>query len=420
LRSVIMGRKAFTAACNCAGLGVVIATLAVCYVERSSAAQGDTVADDTDRVEPYVADQETYDNNLYKQPSYINVATLISPNASRQDHINTAYAGMDAQWTLAQQTIGLNLRVNDNRFARNYQLNNNSGNADLLWNWRLGSNLSGEAGGDYTHSLANFAETLYLGRDLVDVTDYYGTARYQLGPRWAVYGGIREADTSHSAVAAQQNDSQIRSGKAGIEYATAVDNTIGWEYRYAEAHYPYGEYLLNGVPFNPDYSQNTASFLVKYVLTDKTTINASVGYLKRYYTYEPIGAFSGDIWNLSVQWQATEKTNISFTASRALQAYLTSQSDYYVATGGSISPVWVASEKLRLSLTVSSFNQNYITTSPSGVRHDRINTQQASIAYGPMRDLIINVSYSYLQRNSNQAQYTFDDKLATAALTFKF
>jgi hypothetical protein len=93
-------------------------------------------------------------------------------------------------------------------------------------------------------------------------------------------------------------------------------------------------------------------------------------------------------------------------------------------TGGSISPVWVASEKLTLKLTISSFDEKFISSTLTvltfGSRHDTVNTQLATIAYVPMRNLVVNFSYTYLERGSNQALYKFDDKLATADLKFKF
>jgi exopolysaccharide biosynthesis operon protein EpsL len=421
----IDGRKTtFTAIGSWAILGAFVAALAVGAVETSVAASSNTDADDSDRVHFYVSDQETYDSNLYRLPSYLtDVASLVAPNATRQDYINTVYLGVDGQWTLAQQAIGLNLRLNDNRFAHNTELNNNAGNADLVWNWHLGSNFSGQVGGDYARSLASFAETLYLGRDL-DSTDYFATARYQLGPRWAVYGGVRDAGISNSAVVAQVNDFKSSSGNAGIEYAVAVDTTVHFEYRYTNALFPHGYYLFDGVPFDRNFNEDTESFQVKYVLSDKTEINASAGYLKRDYTHESIGAFSGDIWRVSLKWQATEKTQSSFAIWRDLEAYLASESNYFVSTGASISSVWVASEKLTFSLAVSSIDQKYISSSPTvvtlGSRHDKVNAQQASIIYTPTRALTVNLSFRNERRDSNQAQVAYDDKLATAALTFKF
>jgi hypothetical protein len=422
LDRVSIGKKAATTFCNWAVSGLVIAG----YVNQVLAAPGDPVAEQVDHVEPYVADQEMYDSNLYRLPTYItDVASLIEPHASRQDYINTLYAGVDGQWTLAQQTIGLDLRVNDNWFAHNTELNNYSGNANLFWNWHVGGNLSGQAGANYTRALANFAETLYLGRDLLDITNYFGNARYQFGPHWAAYGDIREIDTSHSAAAARDNDSRNTSVEGRIEYATSLYNTIGWEYRYTHGRYPYnGDYLLNGAVFDQDYDQGTTSFFARYVPTDKTVVNVNAGYLRRNYTNEPIGAFSGDIWSVSLLWQATGKTQISIAASRGLQAYLASDSDYFVATGGSISPTWVVSEKLTISLTASSFKQNYISTSPDalllGSRHDKINTEQANIVYMPMRDLTFSITCSNQQRDSNQTGLTYNDKLAIANIKFQF
>jgi exopolysaccharide biosynthesis operon protein EpsL len=401
-------------------------TLAVGYSEQSVAAIGDTLAPNADPIEFYVGDQETYDSNLYRLPSSItNIATLVAPNAKRQDYINTAFVGFDGQWTPAQQEILLSLRANDNWFAHNDVLNNYSGNANFLWNWRVGSVLSGEAGADYTRSLANFAETLFLGRDLVNSSDFFGTARYQIGPRWAVYGGVRQADSSHTAVAAKYNDYQSSSGNAGIEYATSAQDTIGFEYQYSDGRFHHGVFLLNNSPFDRDFNQNTISMLLKYVLTDKTTINATGSYVKRSYTNESVGAFTGDTWNVSLQWQATGKTQIVFSVYRQLQAYLGSQSDYFVATGGSIAPVWAASEKLTFKLTASYANQNYISTSPSvlilgAARHDKISAEQATIVYTPIRALAFNFSYTNQKRDSNQPQFGFGDQLATAIATFKF
>ena len=86
---------------------------------------------------------ETYDTNLFRLPSGIDVAALVGPGASRQDHIATGSAGLDGQWYVGRQQILLNARVDDNRFAQNSDLNNVSGLGSLTWNWEFGPYLSG-------------------------------------------------------------------------------------------------------------------------------------------------------------------------------------------------------------------------------------------------------------------------------------
>jgi hypothetical protein len=425
-RRIDTRKKRLTRARSWTAVGAIMGTFAAGYAERSLAAVGVIPGPNDDPIDYYVGDEETYDSNLYRLPSYVtDVATVVAPNATREDYVNTAFVGFDGVWTPAQQQIALNLRANDNRFAHNTELNNYSGTADLLWNWRVGSVLSGTAGGDYARSQANFSETLYLGRDEVNSNDFFGTAQYQIGPRWAVYGGIRQTDSTHSAVQAQYNDYASSSGNVGIEFATAVEDTIGLQYQWMDGRFDDGIFLLNGVPFDRNFNQNTLSGILKYVLSDKTTINATGSYVKRSYTNEPEGAFSGNQWSVSVLWQATAKTQIIFSGYRQLQAYLGSQSDYFVGTGGSIAPTWVASEKLTFKFVASYASQNYISTSPSVVttgapRLDKISSEQASVVYTPTRALAFTFTYNNQHRNSNQAQFGFIDNLATVMGTFKF
>jgi hypothetical protein len=405
--------------------GLAIAIFATGSVE-AAVAPPPLTPEDGDAFNVYVADQAAYDSNLYRLPAnFGNVSTLIAPDAARQDHINTVSLGGEGQWTFGRQALDLNLRADHNRFARNHALNNTSGDGNLTWNWRLGGHFSGQAGAEYRRSLASFAESRYLGRDIVDLTNYFGNARFQVGPRWALLGGIRETDTSHNAIAAQSNNFHNKSGNAGIEFATGVSDTFGLEYRYTDGRFPKGRtYPLQGALFNPDYHDATARFILNYAFTDKTLINAYAGHLKREYPNTTIGAFSGNIWRASLQWQPTGKTQLVFAGWRELHAYLASESDYFISKGGSVSPVWVASEKFTFSLAASLEDQRYIGSSPSalslGSRVDKVTAGQANFHYTPRSAWIFDFFYRYEKRDSNQPEIIYDDKLATASVTFKF
>jgi hypothetical protein len=375
----------------------------------------------------FVGYQYIDDNNLFRLPSpsnYPDPASLLQPGASEQDHINTASAGFDGHWLAGQQSVDYDLEADDNRYVRNEYLDNVSGSGKVVWNWTLESNLSGQVGADYTRTLAGFADTFYYTRDVVDREEYLGNGRYQIGPHWAVYGGVGDAYTKNEAFAERFNDFDNQYGRVGVEFATSLQNTIGWEYRYSHGHYPDPEASLNGVPYDPDYDENSGVFLAKYALTDKTVFSGDVGYLRRTYPGTDVGAFSGDIWHLKVQWQATDKTSLLATASRDLQAYLYAQSDYFVQTGVSVSPIWVQSDKLTWFLVASWYQQNYIGSSPSvvvlGSRHDKVSTQQGGLQFMPIRSLIFTISFRHELRNSNQSELGYNDNMAIAGVKFTF
>ena len=371
----------------------------------------------------FVSDQIAYDSNVYRLAPGVAASTVVGPNATKQDDINSASVGLDAHWELGKQTINVNARADDNLFKNNTDLNNVSGNGNLIWFWDLGSVLTGQVGTDYSRSLASFVNSNVYTRNMLGRTEYFASGRYQLGPRWTFFGGILDNETSLSANASNQNNSHSKSVDGGVQYATGLDNSIGLDYRYTNARYP-NDFITNGIPFNQSYTESRTRFLFEYALSDKTFIDASAGYLKRDYPSSTIASFSGNVWRAALQWKPTNKTNLTLIGRRELQAYFTAQSDYFVSTSLNIASHWVASEKLTPTILLSVDDQKYIASGPEapgvGLRHDRVTAQQTGIAYTPFRVLTLNLSFRHEHRGSNQSQAKYDDGLAAASFRLQF
>ena len=377
--------------------------------------------DSPSNIDFYIADQFTYDDNLYRLPSYTDVTAVAGPLATRADSFNTISLGGDGRWFSDNQVFGLNFRADENRFTHNDSLNNVSGTGNLEWDWRLATDWSGQVGVSYYRGLANFASTGYYERDVVQREDYFSTLRYQVGPHWAIYGGFIGADTGQTAVAEQLYDYHSNAGNAGIEFATSSENTIALDYRYTDATFPQ-DFVLAGTLYNADYREDTTRILVKYVFSAATELDASGGYLKRDYPVSNFATFSGDIWQVSLKWTPTDYLLWVATGWRQLTAYVEAQSDYFVSTGGSIAAVWAASDTLALSVGASRENHDYISSSPSAItfasRYDRLTTEQARLVYSPTQYLTFKLAYHYEQRESNQAQFQYNDGVATASVIY--
>jgi Putative beta-barrel porin 2 len=370
----------------------------------------------------YVADQETYDDNLFRlPPGTVGVPGAVFANPSKSDAVNTATFGGQGKWDIGRQDFEINLRADENRFARNDGLNYVSSNAVGYWNWRVGQYFSGQVATFYDRSLASFGETRYSGKDLVTSLEELGSARYQIGPHWAAYGQIRGSYTDHSAEVEQFNDFHNKAGIAGIEYATNVNDTFGFEYQYVDITFNQSVAVAAGAY---DYNEDTGRFLVKYAFTDKTSIDAYAGYLERKYPGLDIGSYSGDIWRANFLWTATEKTQLGVSVWHELHAYVDAESNYFVAKGASLAPTWIATEKLSFTLLGSYEKQNYIGSSSSvvvgGAREDKVDSQQATIRYVPRDAWIVNVFFRHEKRESNQYQFTYDDNLVSANVTYRF
>ncbi|HLW25817.1 MAG TPA: hypothetical protein VKT22_15790 [Steroidobacteraceae bacterium] len=389
--------------------------------------------DDGDTYQFYLSDQETYDSNLYRLPSDTPASgTVAIPNPSKSDYYNTASAGANGQLVRGRQIFDLDLRADENRFAHNTLLDNFAYSGDLLWNWRASGYFSGTAGVIYNHALAGFDETRYLGKDLVNSATYNGSARYQVGPRWAVYGNVSDLNITHSAEAAHLQNYKYESGTAGAEFATDLNDSIALEYHYANGKYPSGTLNSeNGVTFSPDFHDQLAQIVIKYATSDKTQLTGNLGYIQRTYPNTDFGSFKGAQGRVTLNWQATEKTQLIAAVWRELHAYLVSEADYFISTGGSLTPTWAATSKIRLSLLLAYENQKYIPESsavlapttpvvpPSGNLTAKLKTAGGELDWTPRDNWIVKLSIHYQDRSSNQPLYTFNDDLATVGVLYK-
>jgi hypothetical protein len=370
----------------------------------------------------YVADQETFDDNLFRIPPNVpGVPGAAFANPSRSDSANTSTLGGQGKWAIGRQDVEIDVRADENRFAHNDALNFVSSNAVGTLNWRIGPYLSGQVQTFYDRSLASFSQTRFSGKDLLTSLEELGYARYQLGPHWAAYGQIRGSYTDHSAPEQVFNNFHNRAGFAGVEYATNVDDTFGFEYQYVDITFNNGGALNAGAY---DYDEDTEKFLVKYAITEKTNISGYAGALQRKYPGLPINSYSGGIWRGNLGWNPTEKTNLILSGWHELHAYIDQESNYFVAKGVSLAPGWNPTDKIQLSVMATYEKQDYIGASSSvvttGERADKVSSAQATLRYSPRDAWILTAFVRHEKRESNQLQFSFDDNLVSGSVTFRF
>ncbi len=420
IRCLVAGALAFASVQS----GVETARAAIVNgdpLELAIAARNDAVQSKETSFDVFAADEFSYDDNIYSlSPGVTDLQSLngIGPNATRDDYINTIMLGLDGLWNVGRQTITLDLLTKDNRFDHNTNLDNYSNSDKLIWNWNIGSVLSGEVGAMYDDALISFVNANNYARNVYAVTNYYGAGRYQIGPHWAIYGGVLQSDTTLNNPALRSNDINAKSVELGSEFATSINDTLGLEYRYTDATYP------NGTSLNDDYREDAARFVVRHAFSEKTKITANVGFLKRDYATSAIPSFSGDVWRIDAQWLPTDKVQVALDGWRNLQAYVSAQSDYYASTGARIAPQWAPTEKITLTLAVAYESQDYIGVTASelsqGSRRDTLTTSQASITYTAFKFLIFDFGYAYEKRNSNVSTYQFNDNVISAKATVKW
>jgi hypothetical protein len=407
---------------------VIHNSLVILLLTTSAATWGAELVPDADSrpLSLYVLGSSTYDDNLYDLPANVSVNDVgLGPNASRSDWIETGAAGMKGQWQLGYQFFLLSLRADYNKFNHNDALNNVATDNKLQWNWRLGTRLSGKFYGSYNQVLASFANNHFYQKDVLRNAAQYAEIDWQVGFHWILKATGRRATTSHSADALSNDNYLARAATFGIDYYTSSDNTFGWEYRRLHGTFP-NQVVTDDSLLDRPYFEDAGNFHLAYLLTAKTSVQGSVGYLRRRYSDTVPGGssgdFSGGVWRASVQWQPGAKTSIVLSAWRDVTAHVDAQSDYFVTTGTSIAPVWNMTEALSLSLKYSRDREAYLNANPSLIfddtRHDTANSAQCILSWTPRRAFDMQLAYQYAKRDSTLA--AFDYKYDMASIQVRF
>ena len=141
-----------------------------------------------------------------------------------------------------------------------------------------------------------------------------------------------------------------------------------------------------------------------------------------------IGAFSGDVWRVSLDWRALTKVQIIFSGWRDLYAYLDAQSAFFVSKGFSVAPTWMPSDKITLVLLASRETHDFVGAGDGApdvipqldARRDRLTAEQLSVTYAPRKALNLKLSAQNQQRNSNIQRFVYNDNIFAADLTFTF
>jgi len=239
-----------------------------------------------------------YDDNLFRQPEGYSLSSG-GNTLHRQDQIERLSAGVKGLWTLGRQSFELKAHGDENRFEQNDNLNNLSGNGAITWDWRVGNRWSGRLGADYGRALANFANNILLDKDLLTQRGSFAGASFELGPHWIAHADVRWASTSHSAEVRRLDNSNIRTQKFGVELKLSSTDSVGWNYRHANANFA-GDVVRNDENFDRRYDESSSVVWLKYALSGKTDINCEGGYLRRNYPNAVIGSFSGATGRVSM------------------------------------------------------------------------------------------------------------------------
>lgn len=355
------------------------------------------------------------DDNLFRLPDGIDPSLLGAATTRRGDDISSTTVGVAGHWHMGEQEVALDAVAASNRFAENGDLDYVSGRAALDWNWRVAERWSGRIGAGKDRTLASFANTESLEKDVRDADAYYADARMSFATRWAVVARGRTATTTHDNASRERDDVEQQEASFGLEYRTPRASRIELAVREASASYAPDRYVADtGSP--SDYDEEGARVTLGYALTDGVALETTVGYVRRDYLFSDRGSYSGRVWSANLRWSPTEFWRVAFGRSHDIKAHLDAESDHFVATGETLSVMWLPTNELQLGVRATREDQKYIGIDAmlGPPRRDEPVTGALVMTYAPFEHASFELAAQRERRASTNGRFDY----GAAALSF--
>lgn len=400
----------------CKRLDVLLLVSALLLTGTASAA-------DDNPVHPYVAYKFMWDSNIFRLSGKDEaLAQLGSGNMGTA--VQRVDAGMDTDFPISRQHLVAQLNVNRNQYEQFRFLDYTGHDALVRWDWAGGRLWSGDLGYSHARTLASYTQFQRPVQNLQTRSNRFFDMDYSFMPHWHVRGGISRYEVSYTAQALRISNVNLNTVKAGVDFVSNADNTLGIELKATDGHYPDRQVVATSVVDN-SYRQTEVAAVTSWVYSANTRITGKVGYVHRAYHQLSVRDFSGLVGRATAYWHVAGSTLLRLSAWRRISAYQNLLSSYLINNGASVDPTWTVTPKITIkgqllyqSLTYKGDPGFLLTQTP--VRKDKLHGAMVDVSYKPFEHLTVGASYQWRYRTSNYSSHGYRDNTVNAHLRFEF
>lgn len=348
-------------------------------------------------VRPYFSYTTTADDNMLRirdrfDPVLIEsqrVRDLVA-QGKLADISHRMTGGVIFQKEISRQRLSADLSWTYNKFQRFHEIDNDLKNARGNWHWVLGNKLEGNMGASYVQSLLPFVFSPGVKTIRTEQIQFINAA-WSIHPRWRLNGEYTHYDLN--------NDSRIQRFQflnrtenrfeGGIDYITPGKNTVGVLFRNILGDFSFPIPQPDGSLVNNGYDQKEVLGKINWIVTAKSTLQGTAGWVERKNISFEQRDFSGFNGRLTYHWQPTEKLGLTINGWRLTSSVQNLTASFSLNTGASVIPSWNITEKIKLegefSYETRNFDRFTIFTDPVLPigRHNTLRNAILRLAYTP-------------------------------------
>lgn len=215
------------------------------------------------------------------------------------------------------------------------------------WRYEVGNDLAGAIGFSRRRFQAALNEIQRAAYDPITENRLFANGRYVLGPHVGLRAGWDMVDYSRPTRAMSETRTIITTG--GIDYISALGNTIGLEYRLAQGDAPVNQLVDPlGLLVNNDFRQRDIAIVGAWIIGPQLRIAGNLGRTHRTYTELTGRDFNGTTYRGAVHWAPFNKVYLDFEASKHVSSIIDIGAGHVIVKGFSYGPGWAITAKTNL------------------------------------------------------------------------
>jgi hypothetical protein len=292
------------------------------------------------------------------------------------------------------------------------------------WLWELGNNLGGTLGWRRLHRLADLGEARVARKEMVteDRVDLGGG--YLLTPDFRLTGGAGLLHAERENSLREEPTTNGWGARGGIEYVSALGNTIGVEARYGEGDAPVEDIFVGFFPDNR-YKENELALTLAYIVSPDLRLRGRLGHTRREYTDVPGSDFSGGTGRGAVEWNMGAKTLLVLEGYRIADPIIDADALHVDRRGAAVGVNWAATVKLVFGARFTNERRIYIgdgtaTVLGGPLRDDTLRVWRFHAGWEPERFWQFSGSLDFGERDSNILGQSYDYTAVVFNLRYEF
>lgn len=314
----------------------------------------------------------------------------VGAGGEESDTAYTAGVGLTYNKQFSLQRIRANIQADAWRYADHSELNFNTLNYALAWDWAVTPRLRGTVSADRRQYREITTDPVLLTNRIGRRTERTELAEgaFEVAGPWRVMAGVSHFRASSTEPFSWDASPEITYWHAGVGYEAASGSSFALRYKRGKGEYRDGSFAVLNTRFDDDEIEARA----RWSVTGKTTVEGRLAHIRRDHDNAPLLDFSGMVGGISTTWDITGKTSLVAGYERNLSAS-------GLVTGGKvesdrlyIAPVWHATAKTSFNLRYDHTRRSWKDTGAAVAfanRNERIESIQAGVDWQALRTITV-------------------------------